>query len=213
MNIPGKRTILVVDDETSIRDILDRFLKARGCQPTLAADGQEALERAAEQEFEVVLLDIKMPGIPGIEVLQRLLTDYPDTGVIMVTAVAEANRAVDAMKLGAYDYVIKPFDLDDILMRVEKARERRYFRLMERRRRTLLEERVGEQASRLEAQFAALIQSLAREHRLLYGGEVPRGLQRGAGSLSGLPKELQKNMSSLEEFKQALLQILKKSHI
>ena len=121
--IPDKRTVLIVDDEASIRTSLERLLKAGGYETTVAADGNEALARASEQEYEVVLLDIGMPGLSGLDVLGRLHTDHPDTSVIMVTALVEPKTAVDAMQLGACDYVTKPVDFDDILARIEKARE------------------------------------------------------------------------------------------
>ena len=124
--VPGKRTVLIVDDEPSIRENLERVLKSSGYETVVAEDGQAALDRAAEQEFEVVLLDIGLPGISGMDVLRRLSGEYPDTCVIMVTAVEEVETAVEAMRSGAYDYLSKPFNLEDILLRVERAREKRY---------------------------------------------------------------------------------------
>jgi DNA-binding response OmpR family regulator len=116
-------TVLIVDDEDAIRSILHRKLKLDGYYCDVAADGQEALYKASKQSFDLVLLDINMPGISGMEVLRRLTADYPDTCVIMVTAIQDAKVYLEALRLGAYDYVTKPFDLDDVSARVKRALE------------------------------------------------------------------------------------------
>jgi DNA-binding NtrC family response regulator len=90
-----------------------------------AADGRAALDKASQQTFDLILLDIKMPGPTGMEVLPQIVNEHPDTCVVMITAVSDTDTAVEAMKLGAYDYVTKPFNLDDLNLRVEKALERK----------------------------------------------------------------------------------------
>ena len=150
MNFSGQCTILVVDDEPSIRTSLGRRLAAKGYEPVLAEKGEEALKRASEQEFEVVILDIMMPGLSGLDVLRPLQADQPETSVIMFTAMSDMSTAVDAMKLGAYDYVTKPFNLDDILLRVERARERRMLLLERKDYQTRLEREVAEKTAHLE---------------------------------------------------------------
>lgn len=117
--------ILIVDDEESIRTLISRRLMADGYDCTLACNGEEALKTASAQDFDLVLSDIKMPGISGIEVLSQIVAEHPDTGVVMISAVADTQTAVEAMKLGAYDYVTKPFELDALSTRVEKALERK----------------------------------------------------------------------------------------
>ncbi|MCX5995662.1 MAG: response regulator, partial [Chloroflexi bacterium] len=119
----SKGTILIVDDEESIRDLLSTKLKADGYDCEVAADGNEALWKAFMKDFDIVLLDIKMPGLSGMEVLSRIVIDHPDTSVVMVTAVLDTKIAVEAMRLGAYDYVTKPFSLDDLGARIKKALE------------------------------------------------------------------------------------------
>jgi DNA-binding response OmpR family regulator len=116
-------TILIVDDEDAIRSILYRKLKLDGYYCDVAADGKEALYKASSKRLDLVLLDINMPGLSGMEVLRRLAADYPDTCVIMITAIQDTKIYLEALRLGAYDYVTKPFDLDDISSRVKRALE------------------------------------------------------------------------------------------
>jgi DNA-binding NtrC family response regulator len=114
--------VLIVDDEPSVRESLRLILKERAAV-TVASSGEAALEAIAAQAFDVVLLDILMPGIDGLEVLERVraLTQVPQ--VIMLTATKTVKTAVRAMKLGAFDYVTKPFDVDELLVLVERAAE------------------------------------------------------------------------------------------
>jgi DNA-binding NtrC family response regulator len=160
-------TILTVDDEESIRDILCRKLQSLGYHCEIAADGNEALWKAFMQDFDLVLMDIKMPGMSGMEVLPKLATDHPDTCVIMLTAVSDIQTAVEAMKLGAYDYLTKPFNLDDLVMRVERALERRRLVLENREYQRRLEQRVEEQAGKIRQFHSQAEQALSREQAAL----------------------------------------------
>ena len=119
----GKLPILIVDDEEPIRDILSRKLELDGYNCDVAADGQEALCKASMKIFALVLLDISMPGLSGLEVLRRLTADHPDICFIMITGTADTKTHIEALKLGAYDYIAKPFDLDDVSARVKRALE------------------------------------------------------------------------------------------
>jgi two-component system response regulator AtoC len=118
-------SVLIVDDEESIRNVIRRSLEADWLRCDTASSGQEALEKAAMQEFDVVLLDILMPGLTGLEVLETLAKRDPFPQVIMVTSVADIEIIGEAMKLGAFDYVVKPININDIVSRVEKAIEAR----------------------------------------------------------------------------------------
>ncbi len=202
--------VLVVDDEESVRDLLRRTLEGAAYDVVTAADGQEALDKMSELEIEVVLLDIKMPVMSGIEVLKQLTAYYPDTCVIMVTAVGDAQTAVETMKLGAYDYIIKPFKPAETVLTVQRAIEKRNLWLENKRQRVKLEKRISEQTKQLQELFAELVETLAREHKLLYRlkESQPKG---GKPFLSKLPPELQEPMSSIEEFRDALLRILRRS--
>ncbi|MEE8470015.1 MAG: response regulator [Dehalococcoidia bacterium] len=118
-----KASILLVDDEESVRTAVSRTLQAENYNCVLAASGKEALKKASKQDFDVVLLDVKMPGLSGIEVLPRIIRKHPDTVVIMATAVVDLQTAVEALNLGACDYMTKPFDMNDLIIRVERALE------------------------------------------------------------------------------------------
>lgn len=202
--------LLVVDDEESVRNLLQRILEGAGYQVTTAADGKEALYKVSLGEAEIVLMDIHMPGMSGIEVLHKISADSPDCCVIMVTAVTDVDTAVEALKIGAYDYITKPFDRDDVVQKVLKAIESWKRRLQEKQRYLQLQESITEKTQRMQDQFTELLGSLAREHKLLH-----ESVSKQAGGsrelLSKLPKELQEPIPSVEEFSDALLRILKRT--
>lgn len=145
-----KGTILIVDDEESIRSLISYRLKIEGYECQEVARGDEALWTTFMKDFDVVLLDIKMPGLSGTDVLKKMLIDHPDTSVIMITAVADVNTAVEAMRGGAYDYIVKPFDLEDLSVRVKRALERRKLILENREYQQRLEQKVREQGVQLQ---------------------------------------------------------------
>ena len=202
--VPASAKVLVVDDEESIRGVLHQALTDAGLHALAAENGQQALEVLSRRDIEVMLLDIRMPGLSGLEVLSEVQVRSPDTCVIMVTAIAEVATAVDAMKQGAYDYVAKPFDLDDVIMAVQRALERRTLVLLDRQHKRELEERLGAQEAQLHEQFAQLVRSLAREHDLALTVESLHGSQRGTNAASVLPEELRPPAGSAERFVEAL---------
>ncbi len=106
----GEFHILVVDDELIVRDSLKEWLAEEGFSVDMAASGSEALDQLTKQTYHLMLLDIKMPGMDGVEVLQKAKESLPDLNVIMMTAYATVETAVEAMKIGALEYLIKPFD-------------------------------------------------------------------------------------------------------
>jgi DNA-binding NtrC family response regulator len=114
--------VLVVDDEPSVREALRLILKER-TEVRLAASGEEALGLLEHHAFDVVLLDILMPGIDGLDLLERVRAQGAPPQCIMVTATKTVKTAVRAMKLGAFDYVTKPFDVDELVLLVERAAE------------------------------------------------------------------------------------------
>jgi two-component system response regulator AtoC len=114
--------ILVVDDEAVVRAGMVKALEGEGLTVTSAVDGEEAIEILGREHFDIVLVDIKMPGIDGIEVLKHIRMNYPETVVIMVTGYPTIDTAVDCMKLGAVDYLVKPFRVDDLETTIHKAR-------------------------------------------------------------------------------------------
>ena len=123
-----KNKILLVDDEEIMLKYLSRFLIKKGFDISTAMNGNEALEKIKKQDFIVVLLDVLMPGMDGIETLREIKKIKPMTEVIMLTGHASVQVAMQGMKLGAFDYLIKPFDQDKLLTKLQMAREKRIFK-------------------------------------------------------------------------------------
>ncbi|MCB0395341.1 MAG: sigma-54-dependent Fis family transcriptional regulator [Flavobacteriales bacterium] len=117
--------ILVIDDEKSIRNTLRDILEYEKFEVTEAADGKEALDLAAKTKFDVILCDIKMPKMDGIEVLEKLNDLAPESPVVMISGHGNVETAVDALKKGAYDYISKPLDLNRLLVTVRNALDRK----------------------------------------------------------------------------------------
>jgi DNA-binding NtrC family response regulator len=117
--------VLVVDDERSIRFLMEKELPQAGCRVTAAESGEDALERLRSEDFDVVLLDLKMPGIGGLEALRRLRDSGTSAEVVVLTGHPDVSTAIEAMKLGAYDYLTKPFKLAEVELVLRRAAERR----------------------------------------------------------------------------------------
>ena len=173
-----RERILVVDDEESVRILLKRTLTEAGYDVVTAANGQEALDKVSQLQVRVVLSDIKMPGISGIEVLKKLTADHPDICVIMATAVTDTQTAIDIMKLGAYDYISKPFNQDDLLMRVRKAIEK-----------LELEEKIKESAAELEVAMRSA--QVANQAKSDFLASMSHELRTPLTSILGLSEVLQ----------------------
>jgi two-component system, NtrC family, response regulator AtoC len=113
--------VLVVEDETILGDSISLYLERHGLATALARSGEEAIKLAEESSPDVAVMDVRLPGINGLEVLRRMRELSPGTEVVMMTAHASVASAVEAMKLGAFDYLTKPLDLDELRVVVEKA--------------------------------------------------------------------------------------------
>ena len=123
--LPHKKiSILVVDDELSIRESLSGWLQQDGYEVESAADGPAALAKAQETHYDIMLLDVKMPRMDGITVLKKLRESNADTAVVVMTAHGAIQDAVEAMKLGAHDYLLKPFDDARFRATMERVRRR-----------------------------------------------------------------------------------------
>ncbi len=120
------RKILVIDDEKNIRMTLSTFLESEGYKVDIAMNGEEGLRRYGEEEYDVVLLDMKLPGKDGLEVLREIKADKnKDATVVMITGYSSVDSAVETMKLGAVDYLEKPFAPEEISQVVTQVIERR----------------------------------------------------------------------------------------
>jgi two-component system response regulator PilR (NtrC family) len=117
--------ILIVDDERSMREFLAIFLRRAGHRVEAAAGGADGVTALGKREFDVVITDLRMPGVGGLEILAEAKRLHPETQVIVVTAFATTETAIAAMKAGAYDYLTKPFKVDEVGLVVERALERR----------------------------------------------------------------------------------------
>ncbi|MCX6621092.1 MAG: response regulator [Acidobacteria bacterium] len=126
-----KGKVLIVDDDPVVRDSLGKWFESEGYQAAIASGAKEALERIQAGRWDIALLDIKMPGIDGIELQAKLKEIEPDLPVVIMTGFASVETAVRALKNGAYDYITKPFDPDELVHLVENCLgkiSRRYFR-------------------------------------------------------------------------------------
>jgi response regulator RpfG family c-di-GMP phosphodiesterase len=136
--------VLVVDDEPAIRDLLFEGLKDSGFDCSVAANGSEALEQLRRRRFGLVLSDIDMPAMDGVKLLQRVKEAHPDVEVVMITGVVDVEVALRAMRMGANDYLTKPFNLEEVRLTVERAMEKRRLVLENREYQRDLEAKVAE---------------------------------------------------------------------
>lgn len=202
---------LVVDDERFIVEVIEEGLRGAGFEVHTAASGEEALDLIASQGYDVALMDIHMPGISGLDVLLQLVGSHPYTAAIMVTGDSDAKVAVGAMRMGADDYIIKPFSLADLTDKVSKVRKQRDIKMQEMDRQQRLEETLNEEQVRSRELFKETIQSLAREHSLVYAqGSGKRGGHQPS-TLDFLPTELRTPARSAQEFADALYRVIKRN--
>jgi DNA-binding NarL/FixJ family response regulator len=176
-------TILIVDDEDPVRVLLRRILEDTGHSILLAANASQARQQLKEQDIALILCDVMMPGESGLDLLHFVKRKYPDTGVVMVTAVADTQTARTILDLGVYGYIVKPFDGSQIIITVENALRRRELERRDRLNREGLERIVRERTAELEG-----------KNRQLTAKEI----------------ELRDRAEELKEFNSALRILLKK---
>lgn len=145
----GER-VLVVDDEPLVRDLLSSYLRGVGYICETAGTGREALDKLESIPVSLVIADIRMPELNGLQLLARMTKEYPETAAIMITAVADIETAIDTMKQGASDYITKPFNLKKVAQSVRRALGLRQTRLEDKRASESLESLVNEKASALQ---------------------------------------------------------------
>ncbi len=184
----SKPLILTVDDEPHVLQLMKRILEPAGYAVIEAGEGNQVLALVSEKNPELVLLDIRMPGKTGTEVLQEITTRHPDTAVIIATGVGDAKTAIEAMKAGAFDYLMKPFDPDQVVACVQKALEKR---------RLLLENRAYQ--ATIARQLNAL-NNLFQSH-LKLRSEVEERYSRLADHIAKLVVELDDLHKESENFK------------
>ena len=152
---------LIVDDEVRLRQILVHLMRGDGFQCIEAGNGTEALEQLERHDVMLVMSDLRMPKMDGMELLRHVRSRYPDIAMVMITAVADVEVAVSCLAIGAMDYLTKPFHLEEVRARVAQAIEKRRLILENRDYQEKLEDKVALQARRLEELFLASVQSLA----------------------------------------------------
>jgi PAS domain S-box-containing protein len=139
-----KTRVLIVDDEPHICELLARYLSGEGYECAQASSGETAVKKLVAEAFHLVVSDIMMPGMSGIDLLRIINTRFPDVAVIMVTALDDRKVATQALELGAFGYIIKPFDKNEVVISAENALERRRLSLLSRRYERALEDEVHE---------------------------------------------------------------------
>jgi DNA-binding NtrC family response regulator len=127
--------VLLVDDEEEFVETLAERLEVRGFDVTKALSGAEALERIQEREIDLVVLDVQMPGLDGVEALRQIKQRKPLVEVIMLTGHATVQTAIDGMKLGAFDFLLKPTETEELVEKIRRAYSRKAERTGESRRR------------------------------------------------------------------------------
>ncbi len=162
MATPARETaptkVLVVDDEEGIRQALDRFLSRLGYQVVQAGSAAEALDRQAAESPHAMLSDIRMPSMTGVELVPKALAHDSDLAIIMLTAIDEPRTAIECLKLGAYDYLIKPVDLDELEMSLQGALRQRQLEIERRELEQWLAREVAVRTRDLEEHTTAIAQ-------------------------------------------------------
>jgi putative two-component system response regulator len=152
----GPVAVLVVDDEESIRNALRRFLSGQGFEVALASTGEEALEVLRRQKITCMLLDVKLPGLSGIDLVPRVMQAEPNIALLMLTGVNDATAAALCMQRGALDYLTKPIDLDVLARAIQRALTRRHERIEDQQLNRWLKEEVAVRSAEVRAERANL---------------------------------------------------------
>jgi len=189
-----KERILIVDDESGIRRLLYHKLSKAGYTCEEAENAERATEKMAANPAELIILDIKMPGKSGIELLPDLKAKYPHTAVIMATAITEASNAINCMKDGADDYLCKPFNLEEVVLSAERSLEKRRLELEIKAYQERLQQKVDEQTMEIRRLFLGAIEALvfALEAKDKYTAGHSRRVTKFALAIAkelGLPKD------------------------
>jgi len=161
MAIKMETNILLVDDEVMVRNLLNNKLKSAGYQCDEAANAQQALYKLENSEFDLVILDVTMPSIPLVELLPRIKDECPNTTIIVATPIGGTNVGIECIKLGAHEYVTKPFILEEVIRAIGIALGKRRLELLNKEYLQYLEGKVIEQTKELQNVFLRALTSLA----------------------------------------------------
>jgi len=180
--------IHIIDDEPIIHEVLGELLTSEGYDVESSSKGEEALDKHSSQSFELVLLDLLLPGISGIEVLKKLKKIDPNSVIIIITAYASIESAISAMKIGAYDYIQKPFKHDDLLLTVKRALEHRKLqeenlRLKDELQRKFSFEKIIGKSKLMKNVFETIKASAPTRSTILLQGESGTGKELAARAI------------------------------
>ena len=150
------RDILIVDDDRQVREVLNEIFVSAGYNVLLAVDGREGLDTFRAARPPLMITDLQMPIMTGIQLLQAVRAMDPDAAVVVLTGAADVRTAIESLKLGAYDFIMKPVDVDELLIATERALERRQLLIEHREYQALLERRVEEATRDLDAAYRQL---------------------------------------------------------
>ena len=195
MKVPAR--VLVVDDERSMRDFLEIFFRREGMDVETAGSVDEALASLAADDFDLVVTDVQMPGKSGLELLRSVKESAPETVVIVVTAFATAETAIDAMKQGAYDYLTKPFKVDELRLVVSKALEKKLLTVENKRLRSELRTQTRQRvligtSAAMQRVYELMAQIAATRTSVLVCGESGTGKELVARGIHDLSERREK---------------------
>jgi two-component system response regulator PilR (NtrC family) len=197
-----KGKILIVEDEKSMREVLKILLEGEGYEVMTASDGLEGIAHLDKDIFDLVVTDVKMPKVDGFEVLKRIKEISPDTIVIMITAFGTKESGIEAMKLGAYDYISKPFNIDEIRLIVKKAieKKREHVELSLLRQKVdvtySLENIIG-QSPKMQELFRVIPRIAQSNSNVLITGESGSGKELVAHAMHNLSHRKEKNIVTI----------------
>jgi two-component system response regulator PilR (NtrC family) len=194
--------ILIVEDEKSMREVLKILLEGEGHEVTTASDGLEGISLIEKDIFDLIITDMKMPKADGFEVLKRIKEISPDTIVIMITAFGNTETAIEAMKMGAYDYITKPFNIEEIRLIVRKAIEKKkegeeLSLLRQKVETTYALENIIGQCPKMQDLFKLIPRIAQSNSNVLITGESGSGKELVAAALHNLSHRKEKNFVTI----------------